>query len=70
MITGAIPTEDKMYCQSFINKKYNDYLDGHATPIGNRIKLEVYVSKKDIRTHNLKRHDKEFVEIEMPMNDR
>lgn len=69
MVTGCIPTEDREYCQKFIQSKYKKDLNGHATPIHNRIMLEVYLPG-DIKTHNLKRHLSEFIEIGLPMNDR
>lgn len=70
MITGCIPTEDREYCQKFIQKKYDKEYNGHATPIHNKILLEVYLPK-EIKKHNLKRHMMEFVE-EIPLagNDR
>lgn len=69
MITGALPTEEKHYCQRFIARKYNRHFDGHATPHKNKIMLEVYTDE-GTRNHNLKRHEVNFEEIEMPMNDR
>ena len=69
MITGALPTEDKTYCQRFITRKYNQHLDGHATPHKNKIMLEVYTDE-GTKHHNLKRHEAEFEEYDTPLNDR
>jgi hypothetical protein len=69
MVTGALPTDEKLRCQRFIQKKYG-YCDGHATPIGKRIRLEVF-TKDGIKPHNLKLHEHEYVEeYDTPMNDR
>ena len=71
MITGALPTEEKERCLSYLLTKYNlsDIKAIHITPLKARVRVEV--TTDEVKKHYLKKKPcGNFEEYEVPMNDR
>jgi hypothetical protein len=69
MITGALPTEEKDRCQTFLNGKYkpSEITAVHMTPLEKSIRVEVTT----VHTHYLRKKScGNFEEYPMGGNDR
>jgi hypothetical protein len=72
MITGALPTEEKDRCQTFLNGKYvpSEIVGVHMTPLQKSIKVEVITTQGTFIHHLRKKPCGHYEEYPLSGNDR